>query len=171
MASLYASSSKVFLFLIVVIVLCSYPIYMKRLDFIKQRSLAVAKANEVDKVEIYKWIVENIAANKVLLCNQELSIFPVLPTGRKMVATRPTFSNPYIDSQERETDRMNMLSFLKSGYPYYSKKLFSKYDVTILLLNNDSIPYYNNLKSQFDSTIFQNKTYSLLAKSSGRHTL
>lgn len=163
--SLENISSKSFFVFIIAIVLCYYPVYAKRLDFTTQRKIAVAKANETDKVEVYTWIVKNISPDKVILCNQNLSLFPVLATGRKMVSTNPTFSNPYIDFKERETDRMNMLSYLKSGYPDSSKFLFNKYDVTVLLINNDSIPYYNNLKNQFESIIFQNKTYSLYTHS------
>jgi hypothetical protein len=156
---------KPFAIFILLISLVYFPVYSNRDDFHSQRKRAIAKANDTGKVEVYQWIVKNIPSDKVILCNPDLSLFPVLATGRKMVSTNATFSNPYLDFTERETDRMDMLSYLKSGKPFSAQVLFKKYDASVLLINNDSIPFYLNLNNQFDSTLFKNKMYSLLVSS------
>lgn len=153
-----------FYILILIISVAYYPIYAQRSDFILPREEAIKKQNDVDKIEVYHWIVKNIPPHDVILCNKELSLFPILATGRKMVSTNPTFSNPYIDFAERESDRMKMLYYLKYNRPDSAKYLFNKYEANILLINNDSIPYYSHLNGHYNSRIFQNKTYSLFTR-------
>lgn len=71
--------------LLLLIVILYLPVYSKRADFVKNRVIAIAKANDKDKVGLYEWIVKNLPPEVVILCPQNLTLFPVLATGRKMV--------------------------------------------------------------------------------------
>jgi hypothetical protein len=138
-----------------------YPIYKDRLDFgyIRETSLTVGK--QTDKIDAYHYIVANIPADKVFLCEQEASLFPVLPTARKMVSIGITFSNPFVDFNERENDRDSMLAFLKNGQPETTRALFKKYGVDYVILENRKLTEYKQLVLVNAELQYRNFRYSL----------
>ena len=154
-----ALSNGLFIFLILLITMIYWPVYTHRADFKFLREHAILRANDKEKAEIYHFIVNNITSDKVILCEPEASIFPVMATGRKMVSINSTFSNPYLDFGKRETDRMNMLSFFKTGQPNDAKKLFEKYSVNFILLSN---PNYQQNSPINNKIIFKNNAYTIL---------
>jgi hypothetical protein len=98
-------------------VLCYYTIYSHRADFVDLREQAIKNGNEKDKMDVYNFITKNVQLNSVLLCEHDLSLFPVMPTGIKMVSVETYFSNPYISYTQREYDRNAMLSYLSLTTP------------------------------------------------------
>lgn len=150
------------IFVISIVILCSvlyYPLYKQRGDFVALRALALQKQADKDKVEVYEFIVNNISDDKVILCEAEASLFPIMPTARKMVSTAFTFSNPYLDFDKRERDRMEMLRFIKDGNPLSAIKLFDRYQVSFVLLSNKMIPGTSLDRSS--KPLLRNGSYSL----------
>ena len=78
-----------------------FPVYSKRYDFSELRRQAIIKGNQKDKIEVYDFITKNLPLDKVLLCEHDLSLFPVMPTAIKMVSVETYFSNPYISYDQR----------------------------------------------------------------------
>ncbi len=151
------------LILAAAVLLCSlayYPIYSHREDFTALRNAAIYKEQQKDKVDAYHFIVRNVPSDGVILCPPDSSsIFPVMATGRKMVSTAYTFSNPYVNFMSRETDRISMLQYLQSGEPASARETFRRYKVTYALVPNRFLED-STLKIQA-RTVYHNDTYSL----------
>lgn len=154
------------IFFVVVVLICAFayfPFYKNREDFVLLRQQAIEKENQTGKIEVYNYIIKNIPEDKVILCDIDPSIFPVMATARKMVAIRFTFSNPYLDFDERDKDRNNMILFLKTGEPADAKKLFGKYDTDYVLLE-DSVLSAKTLSSPLlGTTVFKNKSFTIFS--------
>jgi hypothetical protein len=149
--------------LILFIAIGYYPVYKSREDFVYLRKMAIQKEGDKDKLEVYNYIKGHIPSEKVILCELGQSMFPVMASGRKMVSTVFTFSNPFVDYEEREKDRNTMLAYLTTGLPVSDKKLFNKYQVSYILL---SISQADKMKTDLglrSELIFRNKSYILLA--------
>jgi hypothetical protein len=151
----------VFILCIGLYVLIYYPFYKTRYDFGAIREMSIMAGKEKDKIEIYDYIRGHIPDDQVFLCEQETSIFPVMPTARKMVSIGITFSNPFVDFNKRENDRNNMLSYLKTGEPDSTKNLFSEYSVNYVLLRDSVLSEYKDLPLVHGQLTFKNKRYSL----------
>ena len=146
------------------ILLCAvvyYPFYRNRQDFVFYRTQNLLMDKDTDKIQTYDYILKNIPQDKVILCEETTSIFPVMATARKMVSNGITYSNPYVDFWQRENARNSMLSYLKSGQPSSAKKLFDDYQVSFILLSNATFGNTATL-SGFDSRlVYKNESYSL----------
>lgn len=150
--------------LIIAVLACTliaFPSYRNRLDFRKLRTEALAKEAQKDKLDIYNYILNHIPADKVILCDNDPSLFPVMPTARKMVCNAFTFSNPYVDFGKRESDRHTMLSFISSGQPLTAAQLFKDYQVDYVLLPNAG-PENRKISSPLlGEGVFNNGSYTL----------
>jgi hypothetical protein len=139
-----------------------YPFYSRRDDFTVLRNEALYKEKQKDKIDTYHFILDNIPAGDVILTPPDSSsLFPVMATGRKMVSTAFTFSNPYVDFLQRETDRISMVQYLRTGEPASAKEMFRRYKVGYALLPNtspDNAPQHLILPAK---TIYQNRSYTL----------
>lgn len=153
-------------FYIVAILLCIFfyfPFYKNREDFVSLRQQAIVKQNDKNKMEVYHYIMQNIPSDKVILCEKDPSLFPVMATARKMVSIAFTFSNPYLDFNKRENDRNNMLLFLATGQPEQSKSLFAAYNVNFVLLSTDELKNYKAIPATLGEVVFKNDGYSIFA--------
>ncbi|MEP7168224.1 MAG: hypothetical protein ABI855_02530 [Bacteroidota bacterium] len=158
------STDKIFLIAVVLMVIIYFPYYSTRRDFVYGRQIALERENEPDKIEVYNWIVKNIPDENVILCEHNDAIYPVMATGRKMVSTNATFSNPYLDFEKREADRNNMIAYLKSGQPESVKKLFDEYRVNAVLLKNTDHDNHKIVSQLFSQITFQNNQYTIFQK-------
>ena len=151
-------------FLVAIVLVCTFiyfPFYKNRADFTMFRQYALEKENQKDNIEVYNYILDNIPADKVILCEKDPSIFPVMATARKMVSIAYTFSSPYLDFDKRESDRNNMLLFLKTGEPGEVKKLFYDYDVSYALISEKELSEYKMLPPMLGQAILKNNTFRL----------
>jgi hypothetical protein len=114
-----------------------YPWYCKRADFVDRRKLSLEKANKLYRVEMYDYLVHKVPDDKVILCPEQESTFPVLASGRKMVCVSILWSNPYVDFQKRLEDDSVMLHFVETGQPASARHLFDDYKVSYVFLPND----------------------------------
>ncbi len=140
-----------------------YPIYVKRTDFAEPREQALQKEKESDKLGVYDFIVNKVPLSDVLLCEHGLSLFPVMPTGIKMVSIETYFSNPYVSYDQREDDRNAMLSYLTTGEPSSAKKLFNDYKVNVVLLENKDFEQYKKPSFAKSDVIFKNNGYTIIS--------
>jgi hypothetical protein len=150
--------------LVAIVLICAFayfPFYKNRKDFVLLRGQAITKQNETDKIEVYNYIVNNIPSDKVILCEWDQSLFPVMATARKMVSINPTFSNPYLDYNERENARNSMLQLLKTGLPTSAKQLFSKYEVSFALLSRKDLGEYKEMPEILGEQVFKNGMFVL----------
>jgi hypothetical protein len=157
--------SAYFVFPILVIVCAAiyYPYYGQREDFVEQRARAVAKENDKDKVDVYDYFVSHIPEDKVILCEQELSCFPLMASARKMVSNYATFSNPYVNYEKGETARQNMLQYLKAGRLAEARDLLIQFKVSYILVENKELPNYTVIGSDLADIVYRNKSYTLFA--------
>jgi hypothetical protein len=147
---------------ILVCTLTYYPYYIRRDDFTVLRRQALDKQNEKDKVGAYDFIVRNIPADKVILCPAgPSSLFPVMATGRKMVSTAFTFSNPYVDFIRREKDRNTMVDYLCTGQPTAAREIFPRYNVAYALIPNNMLNNITRSLTLPGNRVFSNDTYTL----------
>jgi len=153
-------------FFIIAVLLCSiiyFPFYKNRQDFVLLREQAIVKENDKDKMEVYHYIMQNISSDKVILCEKDPSLFPVMATARKMVSIAFTFSNPYLDFDKRENDRNNMLLFIETGQPPEANPLFAAYQVNFVLLSNNEFKKSKHISALLGEKVFRNSTYSIFA--------
>lgn len=114
-----------------------YPWYCQRADFADRRESSLEKARKVDRVEMYHYLVNRVPDDKVILCPEQESTFPVLASGRKMVCVSILWSNPYVDFQKRLQDDSVMLHYIETGQPATARHLFDEYKVSYVFLPND----------------------------------
>jgi hypothetical protein len=156
-------STNLFIAAVLVYAAVYYPIYINRWDFSDLRQEALNKEKETDKIGVYNYIVKNVPLNNVLLCPHGLSLFPVMPTGIKMVSVETYFSNPYVSYDQREGDRVKMMDFLTSSTPDTAKHMFSMYKVSDVLMENKDYKFYKDPSFAGSSVIFKNESYTLLS--------
>jgi hypothetical protein len=153
--------SRIILLAILLYAIIYYPSYRNRQDFVFFRTQNLLQEKATDKIATYNYILNNIPQDKVVLCEDSTSIFPVMATARKMVSNGITFSNPYLDFMQRENARLNMLSYLKTGQPAVAKNLFDNYQVSYVLLSNANFGKAAGLSDLDSRLVYKNLSYSL----------
>jgi hypothetical protein len=146
------------------ILLCAiayYPFYRSRQDFVFYRTQNLLIDRETDKIATYNFILDSVPLDKVILCEENTSIFPVMATARKMVSNGITYSNPYVDFWQRENARNGMLSYLKTEQPAAARKLFDDYQVSYVLLSNAGFKDPAGLPGLDSRLVYKNGSYSL----------
>ncbi|HLZ86015.1 MAG TPA: hypothetical protein VKQ52_02190 [Puia sp.] len=151
-------------FFIITILLCAivyFPFYRNRQDFVFYRTRNLQMDKDTDRISTYNYILKNVPSDKVILCEENTSIFPVMATARKMVSSGITYSNPYVDFWQRENARNSMLSYLKTGQPTAAKQLFDTYQVNFILLSNAVFGDPATLSGLDSRLVYKNDSYSL----------
>jgi len=156
-------STNIFIAILLLCAAIYFPVYSNRYDFSALRQAAIDKGNEKDKIEIYNFISKNVPLNNVLLCEHDLSLFPVMPTAIKMVSVETYFSNPYISYDQRESDRNTMLSYLSTSAPATATKLFYNYNVSMILLTNKDYAEFKAPAFADNKVIFKNSSFTLMS--------
>lgn len=156
-------SNPFFAAAILLIMVGDLPFYFKGEDFKLARKLAMGIAADTNKIAVYTFLLEHIPSDKVILCDQENSIFPVMASERKMVSGLSTFSNPFIDYNTREHDRTAMLNFLIHGAPASATQLFKKYQVNYILLNSNDVIELEKRMPLPGRLVYKNANYVILS--------
>ncbi len=100
---------------------------------LRSKEAAFQKMTNTPVIKSYYWIRENTKGDDVFLCSDRFSMRAVGPAARKVVATHPYFSNPYVDYDERNRDRVKMFKCLKSGQTADFFQLCKKYKVKYVM--------------------------------------
>jgi len=139
-----------------------FPYYRIRPDFSARRELSLQKGRDKDRIDAYQFLVDNIPADKVILCPEKNSTFPVMASGRKMVCVSVLFSNPYLSFDQRYKDANLMLGFLKTGEPAAARQLFDDYHVNYVFLPNPEMP--DSARCPLvGQVVMKNKAYTLFS--------
>lgn len=160
-SSVSSKTNPIIIVALILLVVIYYPAYVNRGDFKSVVPEQISKAVKAERIETYHWLIANTKINDVVLCQEDLIIFPLMASGRKMVANTKDHTNPYLDFASREKDRDAMLSILM-GNVTYSDSLFYKYKVDyVFVLNSIN---YSMIKNYFPKKVFTTATYSIYAK-------
>ncbi len=134
-----------FLVLLTVYVLVVYP---QSPGILKLKSAAREIYTRPDLIAAYHWVRKNTVKNEVFLCPDKFSMKVAAPAGRKVVATHPFFSNPYVDLMERIRDRRIMYQCFISGDTATFVRLCKKYHVKYLVTTRDNFEKgYHTIRS------------------------
>lgn len=150
----YNSYSNYFAWFVLVIVTLNFPSYSRHYDLTDIDPKVTSFNNQPGLLEAYKWIMNNTSINDVFVCERDLSDFPLLASGRKMVAVSPTFSNAYLDYNKRDIDRNFILSAIKSPGAEEAFRILNEYKVSYILLKNSDA-----LKAKYIQLYFPVKTF------------
>lgn len=140
-----------------------FPYYRDRPDFSMRRELSLEKGKDTARIEAYNYLVDHIPYDKVILCPEPNSTFPVMASGRKMVCVSVLFSNPYLSFHQRYSDACRMLDFLKTGKASEARRLFDDYQVSYVFLPNSEITAATTGSSLFGKVLLRNNGYTLFS--------
>ena len=138
-----------------------FPFYKDRIDFSMRRRLSIDKGQDKDRIDAYNFLVSKIPDDKVILCPEPHSTFPVMASGRKMVCVSVLFSNPYLSFEQRYLDDSAMLRFLRTGEPASARQLFDDYQVSYVFLPNNEAKQYSS--PLLGPLVMKNDGYSLFS--------
>jgi hypothetical protein len=99
----------------------------------KAKETASQRMADSSAVNAYHWIRQNTRRDDVFLCSDKFSMKVVAPAARKVVATHPFFSNPYVNYEIRNNDREKMFECLESGKISVFSRLCKKYRVKYII--------------------------------------
>ncbi len=138
-----------------------YPVYSKRQDFYFLREYALKQTSSSAEIELYYWLLKNSSINDVIVCEEHFACFPVMASGRKLVAAIATISNPYVNYVKRDNDRKFIVNSLQAGNPNGTTDLLNRYTVKFILLENSKVKNETILENNFGKPVFKNNKFSL----------
>lgn len=147
--------------LVLVLTLIYYPSYSNRKDFYTPRQYGLNKSKLTNEIEIYNWLLTDTHIDDVIVCDEDASSFPVLASGRKMVAVISTMSNPYINYKTRNEDRNIILSSLENNRMNDATDKLIKYRVNYILLKNKKITNQTLLTNFFGQPVMKNSKFTI----------
>jgi hypothetical protein len=121
--------------LAIVAIIAHYPAYLERPDF-WGRTLALQR--DPAEVRITEFLHRTTTDDAIVLASSDLSLNTVAPSGRRIVALNPVFSNPYVDLIPRVRDRQMMFDALTHGDRERFDLLTDRYSVSHVLVKGDS---------------------------------
>lgn len=108
-------------------------VYAHSDSLLESRTACLKRMADAPAIKSYYWIRKNTRADDVFLCSDRFSMRVVGPAARKVVATHPHFSNPYVEYNERNKDREKMFKYLRTGNLQDFSQLCKKYKVTYVM--------------------------------------
>jgi len=162
---LSAQRTPVVILFAVIAIACTlnYPSYATRRDVFAVRNRNLAFMERTNNGEACVRINAMLPWDAVILCDVELSIWPLLPSARKVVATTPTMGNPYLDQSYRDRDRDTLLMGMKE--PRMSTPLLlDQYRTTHLLVRPADLPAMKEAARWFPTEVFRDEEYVLLTR-------
>lgn len=141
----------------------NYPSYATRRDVFGVRNRNLAFMERTDNGAACVKINELLPWDAVILCDVDLSIWPLLPSARKVVATTPTMGNPYLDQSPRERDRDSLLLGMKEPRAD-TQQLMDKYSVTHLLIRPSDPSAMPEAARWFPTEVYRDEEHLLLGR-------
>lgn len=140
-----------------------YPSYATRRDVFSVRNRNLAFMERTNDGEACVRIHDLLAWDDVILCEGELSIWPLLASARKVVATTRTMGNPYLDQRERQGDRDLLLLAMREPRTD-TEALMTKYGVTHLLVRVTDPPTMPEIPKWFSTEVYRTEEFVLFAR-------
>jgi len=132
------------------------PGYLHRKEFVLLKTATLEKQKTFD-LEAYAWIKSNTDINDVIFSSMDYAIFPVMASGRKMVAANTYYSSPYISYIDRKKDADSILSGLQSTTSITS--LLETYKVKYVLVPTGEQEKYVQAATLFPTIAYQDKNF------------
>ncbi|MEO8068339.1 MAG: hypothetical protein ABI599_11655 [Flavobacteriales bacterium] len=149
----------------IVAVACTlnYPAYATRRDVFAVRNRNLAFMERTHDGNACVQINKLLRWDDVMLCDHDLSVWPLLPSARKVVATTPTMGNPYLDQSHRGVDRDSLMAGMRA--PRSSTAvLMEKYKVTHFLVRTGDLATMPEASKWFHKEVFREGDVLLLAR-------
>lgn len=140
-----------------------YPSYATRRDVIAVRNRDLAFQADQPGAQAAAVIRREVPWNGVVLCDLDLSVWPMLCTARHVVATASTMGNPYLDQKQREQDNALLLEGLEQPRSD-TGGLLAQYGVTHLLAQPAQLARMPLAARWFPHELFRNDKYVLLMR-------
>ena len=145
-------------------VILRMPGYAKRKEFNYLRARTIERQNSIyADLPIYTWMKNNTDINDVVLCKMEQANFPVMASGRKMVAAVTYYSNPYVSYINKKKDCDTMINGLRNNT--YIKPLLDQYEVRYLLIPVAEQMQYKLASFYFPDIVYIDKNFILRKRS------
>ena len=141
----------------------AYPSYATRRDVFSVRNRNLSFMERTNDGAACVKINETLPWDAVILCDMETSIWPLLPSARKVVATVPNMGNPYLDQSPRERDRDSLLLGMKEPRAD-TRQLMDKYSVTHLLIRPSDLSAMPEAARWFPTEAYHDEEHLLLAR-------
>ncbi|HLP61248.1 MAG TPA: hypothetical protein VK186_20565 [Candidatus Deferrimicrobium sp.] len=122
-----------YILLAAISVLYIFTLYNRNEYLSASKEASLQRMTDNPAIQSYKWIRKNTKGNDVFLCSNRFSMRVVGPAARKVVATHPYFSNPYVDYETRNIDREKMFEYLETGKFVDFSQLCKKYNVKYVM--------------------------------------
>ncbi len=143
-----------------------YPGFSGRMDLYGMRVQSLKISDDKDLVAMFHCLQEKLVWDDVVLCDEDLSIFPLMPSARKAVATACTMANPYVGLSPRTEDRDAMMDGLRTERKDEGA-LLDKYEVTHLLVSASEEANMPLVEEWFPVTVYRTEGYVLFARKPG----
>lgn len=140
-----------------------YPAYATRRDVAVVRSRDLTFQADSLGAAAAAAIRRTVPWSGVVLCREELGIWPMLCTARHVVATASTMGNPYLDQGAREHGRALLLLGMAQVRPD-TGPLLQAYGVTHLLVRPAELAGMPLAARWFPRQVFRNGEYVLMAR-------
>ncbi|HUR19604.1 MAG TPA: hypothetical protein VMZ90_02265 [Vicinamibacterales bacterium] len=114
-----------------------YPGFASRFDFTSAVSRSLPRSEHQPEVMAADWIRRETPRDAVFLSYDEVSLYVVGPTGRKVLAVGAFFSNPYVDRAVRIDARRVMWDALRAGDEASFCRTARPFAVTHVVLGED----------------------------------
>ena len=149
--------------LVLVGTLAIYPTNANRPDLVNTRMFSMTRMADTDATDMYTILRDKLPWEAVVLCDDELSLWVVMASARKTVATNASMANPYVLPAPREAARAQLLAALERSDPE-APKVLEAYHVTHVLVRTADIDRMPELTHWFPQSIHTNGTYALYAR-------
>lgn len=143
-----------------------YPGFSGRMDLYGMRSRSIVISEDQDLVAMFHCLRDKLVWDDVVLCDDDLSVFPLMPSARKAVATVCTMANPYVDLVPRTEDRDAMMDGLSTERADEAV-LLDKYEVTHLMVTTADEARMPLIQKWFPVTVLRTDGYVLFARRAG----
>ena len=140
-----------------------YPAYAHRADLFIMRSRSLVISEDHDRTDMFIHVRQLLGWDHVVLCDDELSMLPMMPSARKVLVTLSTMANPYVAHNERVLDRNALFEGLHGNDPR-TEELLSKYGVTHLLLSTEQEQDLSQRATWFPTEVYRNERYVLFTR-------
>ncbi|MBZ0205727.1 MAG: hypothetical protein K8H89_05345 [Flavobacteriales bacterium] len=140
-----------------------YPAYANRSDLILTRQQCLERMADTGATDMCYFMRVQLPWEAVVLCDDELSMWVLMASARKTVATNASMANPYVLPAPRELARAGMLAGLKSPAPEMDS-LLQAYDVSYLLIRTSEAEQFPERGRWFPHLVHRSEGYLLYSR-------
>jgi hypothetical protein len=157
------STSYVIMGITTLVTVAIYPTYSHRPDLEIVRQKTLVRMADTDATDMYVHLRDALPWDAVVLCDDELSMWVLMASARKTVATNASMANPYVPPAPREAAREAMLAALADPTANVSGPL-AMYEVNYLLVRTTDLDRMPERSRWFPHQAYGNGGYVLFSR-------